>query len=66
MRLTIAHSVNLTATALCVRPRSQVKQARMPDCTFCGRPAKTGEHIIPRWLQKYFEQTGFLTAKHKA
>lgn len=26
----------------------------MPDCTFCGRPAETVEHVIPKWLQKRF------------
>jgi hypothetical protein len=27
----------------------------MPDCTFCGRPAETVEHVIPKWLQKHFD-----------
>ena len=24
-------------------------------CIFCGEPANTKEHIIPRWLQKHFD-----------
>ena len=24
-------------------------------CVFCGKPATTKEHIIPRWLQKHFD-----------
>ena len=27
----------------------------MHRCVFCGKPAKTKEHIIPRWLQKHFD-----------
>jgi len=26
----------------------------MPNCTFCGWPAETVEHVIPKWLQKHF------------
>lgn len=25
------------------------------SCIFCGKPATTKEHIIPRWLQKHFD-----------
>jgi hypothetical protein len=28
----------------------------MPDCTFCGRPSETVEHVIPKWLQRHFNQ----------
>jgi hypothetical protein len=27
----------------------------MADCTFCGRPAETVEHVIPKWLQNHFD-----------
>jgi hypothetical protein len=26
----------------------------MADCTFCGQPAETVEHVIPKWLQNHF------------
>ena len=26
----------------------------MADCVFCGRPADTVEHVIPKWLQNHF------------
>jgi len=27
----------------------------MADCTFCGQPAETVEHVIPKWLQNHFD-----------
>jgi hypothetical protein len=25
------------------------------ECVFCGQPAETDEHVIPKWLQKHFD-----------
>jgi hypothetical protein len=27
----------------------------MADCVFCGQPAETVEHVIPKWLQNHFD-----------
>ena len=27
----------------------------MAECVFCGQPADTVEHVIPKWLQNYFK-----------
>lgn len=27
----------------------------MRECAFCGQPAETDEHVIPKWLQKHFD-----------
>ncbi len=27
----------------------------MRECAFCGQPAETDEHVIPKWLQNHFD-----------
>jgi hypothetical protein len=27
----------------------------MAECIFCGQPADTVEHVIPKWLQNHFK-----------
>jgi len=31
------------------------RSAGARECVFCGKPAETVEHVIPKWLQEYFD-----------